>query len=127
MKPSDSNYMTYDLPDGSTVALFASGDNRAGEWTYLWMEFDREAPVHYRTYLVGTPPGEWLPMNPTAEVYKLTGFKDEEDDADGARLGAAAKLAEGRYILQGRIVIEGMATELPGVTFDVQPSKRKRK
>ena len=115
--------MTCQLPDGSTVSLWASGDNYAGQWAYFWTEFDREEvpEVLYRTFRVGTPPGEWLPMKPSAAVFEESGFEEEEDEDQGAQLGAAAKLTEGRYILQAKVFIDGVATELAGVTFEVQP------
>lgn len=118
--------MSYDLPDGTSVSLWASGGNRAGQWVYFWTEFAREElpQVGYRVFPVGAVPGEWSAMQPAAAVFEQTGFEEEyEDEDEGAQLGAAARLAEGRYILQARIVMDGAPIELSGVTFEVEPEE----
>jgi hypothetical protein len=119
------DFKSYDLPDGTTVSLWASGGNHAGEWVYFWTEFGREElpQVSYRAFPVGAVPGEWLAMKPTADVFEQTGFEEEEEDEEGAQLGAAERLAEGRYVLQARFVIDGVPVELPGVTFEVEPEE----
>lgn len=124
MDPTDEDFMTFELPDGSSVFLFTSLDNHAGEPAYFWVEFDREkvSPVWYRVYAVDAEPGDWLPMEPARKVLRKTGTIDEGDNGEGAQLGAMEKLDEGRYALEAKVEIDGSVTHLSGVTVVVDPA-----
>ena len=124
MDPTDEDFITSELPDGSSVSLFTSLDNRAGEPAYFWVEFDREdvSPVWYRVYAVDAEPGDWLPMQPAKTVLSRTGTIDEGDDGEGAQLGAMERLDEGRYALEAKVEIAGAVTHLSGVTVIVEPA-----
>ena len=127
MKPSDKDSDNFELPDGTEVSLWASSDTRESPWSFLWAEFLAPKPrkTWYRVFLVGKPPGDWLPMEPADAVFRQTGFDDDPDvladtDPGGAQLGAAQKLPRGRYVFQAKVRAKGRDVELGGVTFSVR-------
>lgn len=120
--PCEDDFKSYGLSGHDWLSLWASSDNCEGEVVFFWVEYSIAAEVPiiwYRTFAVGSLPGDWIPLINAASVLKQTGFDEKEFGSGGAQLGAWAKLPAGRYRLQARIKLQQGITDFPGVTFTV--------
>ena|SRR2546430_687171 len=129
--PAEENHQ---LPDGSWVSLRTENDPLYSQWSYFWITFvtGKIRPAWYRVFPAGTPPPEWRPMKPAGAVDKQTGVEEDESDKDAeqtmrdneGKVGAARKLAKGRYVLQAKIRVGDGEVELASIEFEVSRSPR---
>lgn len=103
---------------------WTSGDNRAEEWTYFWIEFyfelNPQFVATYSLFLDNNLIVEKVPLLKSAELFAKTNFQDDEpDDNSDSLLGGAEKLDAGIYELQFEVTIEDRAYLLKGIRFEV--------
>lgn len=113
--------MSYELPRGEGLNLWACGVRRISRWTYLWASFERDKlpKVWYRVTPVGREPlDEWQLMKPGDAVLAERG--ETKDEEGGADLGATQDLARGQYVLAVKFKIGGQEYQLNDCVFRVK-------
>lgn len=113
----------FELPDGSMVYTWTSGDRRADEWMYLWCDLsgvERANPM-YRVHKESEQPGDWKPLLTESAAYEITGFDNSEDDEpeNPFIIVGVEKLASGNYVYQVRVDVDGQPVATAGITFDI--------
>jgi len=123
--PVEKEWVVDDQSLSGWVSVPAPED--PSRWVYFWL--DGPAPrAQYRCYLETDAPGAWSQLSSPKDVYRTTGFRedDEESDEEGAELGAAARLEVGTYRLDFQYPGKGENVLLEGIRFEVREAATRR-
>lgn len=113
---------------GFTAHAWTSGDNRAKNHTYWWIEIEAKnlAAAEYEVCRDGTVVILRTRLVKSPKLFAKTGFVDEELDPPGyGPIGGAAKLDAGIYAVDFYLTIGADKHTLRGVRFEVAERKAK--